>query len=366
MLLFWSIVVLEFQSNIIISCQKYKKTNRVQFFSKKRLSCPKKNHWGLKLLVPDKNCTILELRLIRREDIEPARWNGCVYYAHNSRVYGYTWYLDNVCDAWDGLVEGNYESVFPLVWKEKLGIKQLYQPLLCQQLGLFSVHVCSPTRLRAFLEAIPAEYRQINVQLNAGNGGFKPPEGFSIEERPNYVLLLDQPYEALRAQYSSNLKRNLKKAEQVGFYLNPTVKPETLAEMARAHHQAQGNPVPEAVYYTMMRLAYNAQHRGLGTILGAFRDSDHELCAAMLLVNNGPRMINLFNASTPAGLEQGAMPWLIDQLIQQNAGKPRVLDFEGSAIEGVARFYQSFGAELEPYYRLKAERLPWWAKFWYR
>ena len=47
---------------------------------------------------------------------------------------------------------------------------------------------------------------------------------------------------------------------------------------------------------------------------------------------------------------------LIDHIIRQEAGKNTILDFEGSKIEGVARFYKGFGAKNHPYFILKRMR----------
>jgi len=41
---------------------------------------------------------------------------------------------------------------------------------------------------------------------------------------------------------------------------------------------------------------------------------------------------------------------LFDSIIEEYAGQKKILDFEGSGIPGVARFFQSFGAVNEPYY----------------
>jgi hypothetical protein len=57
------------------------------------------------------------------------------------------------------------------------------------------------------------------------------------------------------------------------------------------------------------------------------------------------------------------MPYLIDLFIQSNSGKPAFIDFEGSSIDSIARFYQSFGAENLPYYNIKKNMLPWWLKW---
>jgi len=74
-------------------------------------------------------------------------------------------------------------------------------------------------------------------------------------------------------------------------------------------------------------------------------------------------MINLLNVSTEIGKSNGAMPYLLDATIRREAGKNKYIDFEGSSVEGIARFYQSFGAENVPYYQLKNNKLPWWLKW---
>ena len=47
------------------------------------------------------------------------------------------------------------------------------------------------------------------------------------------------------------------------------------------------------------------------------------------------------------------MTFLIDWYIKKNSHSDRTLDFEGSNILGVRRFYMGFGAKEHPYYLLK-------------
>lgn len=310
----------------------------------------------------------MKIRLLTREEIETPKWNGCVHYASNSKIYGYSWYLDNVCNGdWIGLVEGDYQSVMPLIWNQKLfKIKQLYQPYLCQQLGLFSVNMLSKERIRQFLAAIPMEYKYWDIHLNDGNRqvlGLEE-EGYDIVRKDNYHLYLNKPYAELRADYSQNTKRNLKKADKAGIYLTAGLKPEKFVELVQNAQEKKGISHPEALYHTAHRVIYNCLHRGQGTILGAY-DDDKNLLAAAFLMFNGAAIINLLNFTTPAGKEVGAMHYLIDSLIERESNKHKYIDFEGSAVEGIARFYKSFGAENIPYYQLKKNKLPWmikWAK----
>ncbi len=304
----------------------------------------------------------MDIRYVKRKDINQQKWNSCIHYAGNGVNYAYTWYLDNVCEEWDGLIEGDYESVFPLIWNKRLlGYKRLFQPQFCQQLGIFSIHILSEKRIQAFLNAIPPEFRYVDIYLNARNKTTKP-VGFEVFERPNYQLSLATDYETIRSKYSKNLKRSLKKAGQQKLTFTTSVKPEKLVEMFRVH---QGENIPDmkdSSYHTLHRIIYNALHRGLGFLSGIQAEDGELIAAAFFLVGHG-KIINLLPASTPRGKECCAMHRLIDVLILSNAGRPAVLDFEGSAIPSIARFYKSFGAENVPYYRIKRNDLPFWFKW---
>jgi len=306
----------------------------------------------------------MNIQLLQRDEIEKAKWNGCVHYARNSKIYGYTWYLDNVSEEWVGLVEGDYESVFPLVWNSKLfKIKQLYQPFLCQQLGIFSVNILSKKRIQSFLEAIPKEFKYWDLHFNEGTNKILDfATDYEVISKDNYHLYLNDTYQNLRAKYSKNTKRNIKKGEKAGLYLTGNMKPETFVEAVRNAQEKKGVKHPDALYHAAHRIIYNCLHRGMGTILAA-HDSDRQLCAGIFLMFNAASIVNLLNFSNDLGRQVGGMPYLLDKLIQREANQHKYIDFEGSSIKGIARFYKSFGAELVPYYQVKNNKLPWFLKW---
>jgi len=303
----------------------------------------------------------MEVRRIKREDIEEKKWNGCVHYASNGNPYGYTWHLDAISEEWEGLVEGDYESVFPLIWNNKiLGFKQLYQPFFAQQLGIYSINVLSKKRIETFLSAIPNEYRYININVNERNK-IGIDLDFKVTERPNYILRLKDDYNTIYSNYSTNLKRNLKRASSHNLTLTSNIKPEKLVEMYRTH---QGPKIPElqdAAYHAAHRVIYNALHRGMG-FLSAITNEQNDFIAAGFFLVSKNRIVNLIPSSTPEGREKRAMHLLLDLQIQQNAQKPTILDFEGSSIPGIAKFYKGFGAEEQPYSTIERNNLPFWLK----
>jgi len=71
------------------------------------------------------------------------------------------------------------------------------------------------------------------------------------------------------------------------------------------------------------------------------------------------RMHLLQSTVLPAGRQTEANHALLDHLIREFAGKPLILDFEGSDLPGIAHFYRNFGASDQPYFFYRLNRLPW-------
>src|SRR4051812_5166299 len=101
------------------------------------------------------------LRILNRTEIDNSLWDACIRKSHNSKVYGYSWYIDLFADDWIGIVKGNYESVMPLPVRKKYLIDYIYTPYYIQQLGIFSVHALTAEEIEVFIDHIPSKYRLI-------------------------------------------------------------------------------------------------------------------------------------------------------------------------------------------------------------
>ncbi|MEZ4916333.1 MAG: GNAT family N-acetyltransferase [Chitinophagales bacterium] len=296
----------------------------------------------------------MDLKILDREDIDEKRWNGCVHFAISAMPYAYTWYLDNVCEEWKGIVYDNYKIVMPLVIGKKMGIEYLYQPFFTQQLGIFSTMPLNQQNIDEFYNAIPKEYKYIDINFNESNYS---PTSVKGEERDNYLLELHYNYETLEQNFSKNLKRKLKKAQEEGLFVATDVKPEQLANFYKKHTAKKIKGFKEKHYYTILRIVYKALSYQMGVILGV-KNKEGELLAVNFLINHPQRIINLLPSSSKEGLEKNAMAVLLNHIIQYNAGQKKYLDFEGSMIAGIARFYASFGAKPAKYFRIKTNHLP--------
>ena len=294
------------------------------------------------------------IRFLQHDMIDKSLWDDCINHAVNGNLYACSWYLDIVSPGWGALVENDYEKVFPLPVSSKAGFEYIMQPIFTQQLGLFYKSLSSEEKLGEFINNIPSRYKYVDFNLNTSN---KTDTSYNTSEMTNLELDLNSSYKDLVSGYQNNLQRNLKKAYQNKLIISKHVKPEEIISLFRTNKGQKLTHLNNIQYAIIQRIAYESMHKGTGEIWGAF-DEHNQLIAAILWVSSHQKAIFLFSALSETGKKLNAMPWLIDSFIKQNAGKPISLDFEGSNIEGLARFYSSFGAKKVVYQRYLRNSLP--------
>ena len=95
----------------------------------------------------------------------------------------------------------------------------------------------------------------------------------------------------------------------------------------------------------------NAKEEKKLEIIKAYKDNF--LLALAILIKTKKRIVYLVSVSSLEGLKNKTMFNIVDRLIQKYADSNLVLDFEGSNIENIARFYQGFGAIQSNYQEIK-------------
>lgn len=297
----------------------------------------------------------MEITHLKHSQIDKTKWDECINHSHNRIVYAQSWYLDIVSKGWEALVAADYETVMPLTHGNKYGIKYLYQPFFTQQLGIFSRIGPNQKLNEEFLISIPAKFRFVDIALNKGNNC--QPGEFLTKNNVNYELKLDRPYFEIARGYSYNTKRNIKKAAQHKLAIIYNVSTEKLIQLFRNNLGKSIKNIKTEQYKLLKHLMdkslleQNAEIYGVNSLGG-------ELCAGAFFLKSYDSYIFLFSATNEESKENGAMFMIIDQFIRKHADEKIILDFEGSNIKSLGRFYKSFGADEFNYLRIKKNNLP--------
>lgn len=293
-----------------------------------------------------------KLKYIIHSEIDETKWNRCIDEALNSRIYAFSWQLDRAASTWDALVLGDYEYVMPLPIRKKMGLKYLYHPLFSQQLGIFPASKHDISKL--FYDYLAIHFRYANLQLNSGNLPAKGIKHTSFLQRKNYLLPLGTSYQNIETFFSTNTRRNIIKAKKNRLTVVKGIRLDAYLDFKTANLPPG---VSKADVQTLKNIIAYGQYKGFGEIYGVY-NSDNELCAAVYFCRWKDRVIYFNAVSNEKGKNLGGMYFLLHHFIEQNAGKNLTLDFEGSMIPGVERFYMGFGATPETYFLLKINRLP--------
>ena len=297
------------------------------------------------------------LKYLEHKNIDYEKWDRCVEDAANSRIYAMSWHLDRTAEVWDALVYGDYEVVMPLPYRKKWGIKYLYQPIYSQQLGIFP----EPPKIISmqFYNELIKNFRLSDLQLNAQNKPIKKDNTVEVIPKSNYLLDLSRDYFLISASFSNNTKRNIKKAKE---YQLSFVRGINIEEFLNLKNKAD-LPFSEQNNINKLKslIAYG-QYKGFGEICGVY-NKENIICAAVYFTRWKNRIIYLNAVSTDEGKKMRAMFYLLDKFIENTAANNLILDFEGSMIPGVARFYKGFSGIPETYYQFSFNRLPPFVKW---
>ncbi|HVV71818.1 MAG TPA: GNAT family N-acetyltransferase [Verrucomicrobiae bacterium] len=293
------------------------------------------------------------IRYVRRHEIDTTRWDACIDQSANSILYGFHFYLDHTAAGrWDALILDDYQAVMPLPWRRKYGIRYLCQPPFTQQTGIFSPQPLSHRLIEAFLQTARNHFRFAELFLNYGNA--LP----ALQPKKNFILDLHAPYLRITSHYKPHLSRNLKNATDHELrYMADTDLPAAIEGYRRIY--GARTPHVTAKDYDRLEALCRQLLKKDRLVLRTVSDPAGTPLATALLPRDNHRLYLLLPVTFPAGRKVKANHFLLDQLIREFAGQPLLLDFEGSDIPGIARFYSDFGGIPQPYFFYRFNDLPW-------
>jgi hypothetical protein len=306
------------------------------------------------------------LRHVRHAKINRPQWDALINQAPNGLIYALTWYLDIVSPGWEALVkeeDGRYVAGLPLPVRRKFGLRYLQQPLFAQQLGLFSLAPPTAADWQQVAQLLSRHFRFITqYAFNTGNADLLGAGQPELTGTPftTYYLSLRPAYEQLLAGYKPNRRWRLNQARRRGLRVEPTTDIDLMVNIFAENTAPKiYGVIGEAYEYRILRGLYaRARQAGLAS-MWQVRGASGEVLAMGLLFRFKQHLTYIFNCSTVAGKEAGAISVLLDEVLRTHAGQDLVFDFEAPEVPNVAHFYSSFGPAPAPFLAIAANRLPW-------
>ena len=299
------------------------------------------------------------IRYLTHNQIDMQRWDECIAQSPDGLVYAWSWYLDVVHSDWEALVEDDYEAVMPLAGGKKYGINYLFQPFFTQKFGVFGKKEVSEEKIEQFLEAIPEKFKFAEFRINKSYETCKTHGTYTTyqcENHRNIELSLSPDYSVIAANYNSNTKRNLAKAQKQGLTIVEDAEPSAIIELFRKNRGKDIKHWGDNEYERLLNLVETAKNHEKCLVLGV-QSSDNQLIAGAFFMISHNKIVFLFSGADEANKENHGLTFLLDHVIEKYSGTNNILDFEGSDNDGLARFYKGFGGEEKYYHEIKFNRL---------
>ncbi|MCE7041569.1 GNAT family N-acetyltransferase [Dyadobacter sp. CY312] len=295
--------------------------------------------------------------LLTHQQIETEFWDSFIAGSLQNIIYGYSWYLDVVCEDWHALVwpsASHFQIVMPLPVKYKLGFPILYQPLFCQYLGIFSIDKLSEKETSAFLLACYSSYQYISSY------SFHPDNYTTLQPALNaltnlkYVvnttfwLKLNRSEGDVQAGYSKDRMSNLNASRNWKWTICKADRPEQLIQLfAENHARRIDGGVSRKSYEILQALIRKSQACSCAELLHAQREDD--VHAGIVILRKGNYAVYIFNAADSQGRRGNARTFLLDHYFCQNSECDLIFDFESPQMESIQSFYKSFGGREIPF-----------------
>lgn len=275
-------------------------------------------------------------------------YDACIHASPNGNIYALSWYLDITCPDWEILASEDFSSVMPLPVFRSHGRKHLRQPEFTCQLGVFSSTIPDPEVVRHFLGRIPCRYRMKSLCLNKLNiVQIRDSKQFNSAE-----LDLIRSYSYISGRYGAETRDALRKAARVPLSSIGDVSVHDFIEFAYRFDRLNASGLRPGQVKLLRLIASNAIRYRSGQIMAAF-NALNQLVAAILFLKFKGRISIGFAAADQEGITTGAVDFLLDRHIRENAEKNLVLGMDSCQEGGISRSFSNFGATLSTYPCLK-------------
>lgn len=287
----------------------------------------------------------MKLKYHKHYEIDKHKWDETIKNSASPFVYAMSWYLDIVAPKWGAIISEQYDYVMPICKINKFGfIPIISQPILCQQLGVFSLKkgVVDEKTISLFLKKIPFYFLKRSIQFNYNHQSFH-----SFTERKNYILNCNLPHSTIQSKYSSQIKRNIKKAHKSNLTFKTYRTTNAINDFVtwKASKLKLGNSIINSFSSTLLEL--DQQNK---LISFCVQNKLDEVEASCILIKFDNTLTLASLSSSENGQKTGASSLLLDKIIEDNSSKSITFDFEGSNLDSLAKFYKGFGAIKQTYY----------------
>jgi len=301
----------------------------------------------------------LPIKHLRYNQIDLEKWDNCISKSLNNFVFGYSWYLDIVTEAWEALVENDYERVMPLPFDYKLNYQFIYQPMFAPQLGIFSTTPLNSDDIINFIDNIPQKFKKIEINLNKFNILDKPT--LQLTKKTLFSIDLIESYEKISNKYSYQIKENLESVKSQKYFISNGIAPNEIITFLRKNNFTQN----ENNYDTIRKIISYTLNRKFSKLYCVYDFRGNLVCITFFIISNYNVNLLIFAITNDENKSQ-IISLIIDSFINEHAEKSLTFNIEPGTFAELPEILRGFGAQEYFYQTININRIPRIFRFFIR
>lgn len=247
-------------------------------------------------------------------------------------------------------INGDYETVLFVPYRSKFGVKYAFMPVFLQKLSFQGRNSGRDLIVKELIKTI--RFGEISFSIS-------PEEKFfdHCKSRKNLTLDLNKPYDDIRSKFSEHHKRNCNKARKLRVSESSDLTGLISIYKSEKRNTLRGKQLNEFIGNLLKLEKYEVIKKS-SIILNAF--DENRLVASIFFLNFNGVLYYILGSSIKSdkAVSQYGLYRLFDHLINLYSNQGLILDFEGSDVPGIARFFRGFGGSESEYQFVRWNDLP--------
>lgn len=283
------------------------------------------------------------MRFIQSNELNKKKWDELI---QNSNYYSYSYFLDAVAKNWGAFVDENYTKGLAICFNQSMGIKILYPAFLGRTL--------EPINLSD--EEIDKIFLELKREFKIGV--------INLEQQINTKIVCSKKvFQLFNPDLKQNTlsKRMLKKAVEH----NLTINEPNCDELLSLVINELKSKVKELDTENQKRLIDFIQklHENKKLISVGIMNAKNEVDGGLFFFDGKDKITYITGACKNDSRNNGGMYLAMANLIEFAKKNNKKVDFGGSNIESIRRFYLSIGGEDHEYFTYEWNDAPFWFNF---
>jgi len=262
---------------------------------------------------------IKPIKYIPHNQIDFKKWDLLIQASMSDSFYALSWVLNSVCEEWNILIKGNYESGMFLPVRKLFGSKLIYHPLPMMQLGIFSKVIANSPDTNDFIQSIPKNYRWFQIRLTK----------YSLVNLTSHKVIQDQCFdidliltrEMLLSRISSQISKSIENAKQSDISIMKSLAPNDIIGLWSSTNKMSANTTS-----MIRRVLAKGIQNSMCEIWGAYSKYNNLIAGGVFFFYKKKIILSFTAIGKYDGLT--GMAWIIYNFIETHAEKDLILRLE--------------------------------------